>query len=93
MFTLQNLFHVPNVLFVLGVLGGIQANEINFLNLEYFAMVYLPDYCSLGDCYQVPIDFHFHYPVNRLDWGFLVKVCRVGLWDFLAGLIGEQTKC
>ena len=93
MLAFQNFFHVPDVLLVLGVLSGIQADKINFLDLEYFAMVDLPDDCRLGDRYQVPIDLHFHYAVNRLDRGFLIEVGRVGLGDFLAGLIREQTAC
>lgn len=66
--------HIRKPLYIQLVIGRFlmrQAEKLYFLSLEYFAMIYLPDYWSFGNDNQIIIDLHFYYPINCLYRYFL----------------------
>jgi len=75
-----------------------QAEELDFLNLEYFSVINLPDDWGFCHDYQVIIDFHLYNAVDRLDGyflkleqnGTLIKLLEVTFGIFLHGSFGKR---
>jgi hypothetical protein len=85
------------------VLGGLlvgQAEKLDFLYLEDFTVVDLPDHWRFGDYYQVVVDLHLDHPIHRFYGHFLqiiimsntlIKLFDVTLGIFLQGSLEQPT--
>lgn len=63
MLAFENGSHALDVDPVARRLRGIEADKLNFLDLEYFAMVDLAYHARLGDHHQIFVDLHIDYAV------------------------------